>query len=160
LNIKATFFLLGQNVQEFPDLVRQIYAEGHQIGNHSYTHSNLLFRRKKFIYDEILRTKEVLEGVIGVHSQYFRPPYGYFDLTTLNVLRELDLTCVLWNIDSKDYSINTEADITHRVIQKTKNGTILLLHDNNLTSHKVEKYLPSILDILLRKGFNFKTLPL
>ena len=157
-DIKATFFLVGQNAKEYPDLVRQIQADGHQIGNHSYTHTNLLFRKKSSVYDEIYQTKEILNEILGGHSRYFRPPYGYFDYTTMNVLRELDLTCVLWNIDSMDYSILSEQEIANRIVKKSKNGTILLCHDNNLTSQKVEKYLPPFLDIMLTKGFNFKTL--
>jgi len=159
-NIKATFFLLGQNVQKFPDLVHEIQAEGHLIGNHSYTHNNLLFKNKNFVRTEIMQTKEILEEIIGTHSHYFRPPYGYFDYSTLAVLRDLDLTCVLWNIDSKDYKPNSQMNIAKRVVRKTQNGSILLLHDNTETSKVINDYLPKILDILLQKGFIFKTLPI
>ena len=160
LNIRATFFLLGQNVQKFPDLVQQIHSDGHQIGNHTFTHTNLLFKNKTFLRDEILRTKEVLETTIGTHSHFFRPPYGYFDWTTLRVLHELGLTCVLWSIDSKDYKLNSVSNISDRVMQNTANGSILLFHDNIETSKRVQTYLPILLDTLLRKGFNFKTLPI
>ena len=108
--------------------------------------------------DEILRTKEILDTIIGIHSQKFRPPYGYFDWTTLDVLRELGLTCVLWDVDSKDYVLNSKTNISKRVIRKTKNGSILLLHDNNETSQRIITYLPAILDTLTKKEFIFKTL--
>ena len=157
-NIQATFFLLGQNVQKFPDLVRQIHTEGHQIGNHSFTHANLIFKNKAFLQDEILRTMEILEKTIGTHSQYFRPPFGYFTWTTLNVLRKIGLNCVLWNVDSKDYRLNSVAEISRRVIPKTTKGSILLFHDNNRTSSRVQTYFPILLDTLMSKGFNFKTL--
>jgi peptidoglycan-N-acetylglucosamine deacetylase len=159
-NIQATFFILGQNAEKFPDLVQQIHAEGHQIGNHSFTHTNLFFKNKLFLQDEIKRTRELLKKTIGMHSHYFRPPYGYFNLTTLNVLRKLGLTCVLWDVDSKDYMLNSVADISHRVIPNATNGSILLFHDNNLTSQKIQTYLPVLLDTLLGKGFIFKTLPI
>jgi peptidoglycan-N-acetylglucosamine deacetylase len=159
-NINATFFLLGQNAQKYPELVHMIKAEGHQIGNHSFTHTNLLFKNKLFSQNEIVRTKEILENIVGKHSKYFRPPYGYFDWFTINVLRELGLTCVLWDVDSKDYKLNTVTDIAHRVIPNTTNGSILLCHDNNETSQKVLSYLPFLLDTLKNKGFIFKTLPL
>jgi peptidoglycan/xylan/chitin deacetylase (PgdA/CDA1 family) len=160
LNIRATFFLLGQNVQKFPDLVQQIHNDGHQIGNHTFTHTNLFFKNKTFLRNEILRTKEVLELTIGTHSHFFRPPYGYFDWNTLRVLRELDLTCVLWSIDSKDYKLNSIADISNRVMQNTVNGSILLFHDNEKTSQRIQTYLPVLLDALLSKGFILKTLPI
>jgi peptidoglycan-N-acetylglucosamine deacetylase len=159
-NIKATFFLLGQNAQKFPDLVHRIHAEGHQIGNHSFTHKSLLFKNKTFLRDEILRTKEILETIIGTHSKYFRPPYGYFNWTILDVLRKLELTCTLWDVDSKDYKLNSVTNISDRVIPNTSNGSILLFHDNINTSAKVQTYLPALLDTLLNKGFNIKTLPL
>ena len=159
-NIQATFFLLGQNAQKFPDLVQQIHVEGHQIGNHSFTHANLFFKNKAFLQDEIQQTMEILEKTIGMHSRYFRPPYGYFNLMTLNVLRNLRLTCTLWDVDSKDYKLNSVTDISHRIIPNTTNGSILLFHDNIRTSTKVQTYLPALLDTLLSKEFNFKTLPI
>ena len=159
-NIKASFFLLGQNVQKFPDLVHQIHADGHLLGNHSFTHSNLLFKNKDFVRSEVRQTKAKLEEIIGTHSQYFRPPYGYFDFTTLAVLRDLKLTCVLWNIDSNDYKNKTHVNISNRVVRKTKNGSIILLHDNTATSTIITEYLPKMLDVLLQKDFIFKTLPI
>jgi peptidoglycan/xylan/chitin deacetylase (PgdA/CDA1 family) len=110
-NIRATFFLLGQNAQKYPDLVQQIYNEGHQIGNHSFTHANLFFKNKAFLRDEILLTTKTIETITGAHLSCFRPPFGYFNWTTLKVLRELGLTCVLWNVDSKDYELNFVTDI-------------------------------------------------
>jgi peptidoglycan-N-acetylglucosamine deacetylase len=159
-DIQATFFLLGRNAEHLPDLVRQIQTEGHQIGNHSLTHQNLFFKKKASIRDEILGAKEILETIIGTHSHYFRPPYGYFNWITLEVLRELGLTGVLWDVDSKDYKLNSVSDISHRVIPNATNGSILLFHDNNLTSQKIQTYLPNLLDTLLNNGFNFKTLPI
>ncbi len=160
LDIRATFFLLGQNVQKYPDLVHQIYTDGHQIGNHSFTHTNLIFKKKGFLRDEILKTEEILETIVGTYSHFFRPPYGYFDWTTLKVLCEEELTCVLWDVDSKDYRLNSVSDISHHVIPNTTNGSILLFHDNDLTSQKVETYLPILLNTLLKIGFIFKTLPI
>ena len=145
-------------MQKFPDLVQQIHNDGHQIGNHAFTHTNLFFKNKTFLRDEILRTKEVLEFSIGAHSHFFRPPYGYFDWTTLKVLHELNLKCVLWSINSKDYNLNSLSDISNRIVKNTTNGSILLFHDNVETSLKIQTYLPAILDALLSKGFIFKTL--
>jgi peptidoglycan/xylan/chitin deacetylase (PgdA/CDA1 family) len=158
-NIKASFFLLGQNAQNFPDLVRKIHAEGHQICNHSFTHVNLFFKNKPFMRDEILRTAEIIETITGAHANYFRPPFGYFNWATMNVLHELGLTCVLWDVDSKDYMLNSVVDISNRVISNTTHGSILLFHDNDLTAQKAETYIPALLDTLLRNNFNFTALP-
>lgn len=157
--IHATFFLLGQHVREYPDLAHQIRIDGHQIGNHSYTHRNLFFKKKENIRKDILQTMEILGATVPDYSKLFRPPYGYFNLTTLNVLNELGLTCVLWNINSKDYQGRDRISIERCVIQDTTNGSILLFHDNH-TMHTLHTYLPMLLDTLLGKGFVFKTIPL
>lgn len=159
-NIQATFFLLGQNVQKFPELVRQINDEGHQIGNHSFTHVNLFFKNKAFLRNEMMHTSAIIEEITGRQIKYFRPPYGYFNRSTLKVVQELDLTCVLWSVDSKDYLVISTADILHRVIPITSKGSILLFHDNDLTSERIATYLPIVLNALFRKELVFKTLPI
>jgi len=157
-NIRATFFFLGQNVQQYPDIAQQVAAEGHDIGNHSYTHTNLFFKDKASIQKEIIQTEEILESNIGKRTRFFRPPYGYFNLTILSVLKEIGSSCVLWNIDSKDYRLIRQSDIEHRVLPHASNGSIFLFHDNEATAQKLHMYLPDLLDTLLRKGFIFKLL--
>jgi peptidoglycan/xylan/chitin deacetylase (PgdA/CDA1 family) len=157
-NIRATFFFLGKNMQHYPDIVRQVAAEGHHIGNHSYTHANLFFKGEAFIRKEIFQTEEIVESILGKRTRYFRPPYGYLNLTILNVLKEIGSTCVLWNIDSKDYRLTRQFDIERRVIYHASNGSIFLFHDNNETAQRLHTYLPILLDILLEKKFVFKFL--
>jgi peptidoglycan-N-acetylglucosamine deacetylase len=157
-NIRATFFFLGQNVQRYPDIAKQVATEGHHIGNHSYTHTNLFFKDEAFIRKEIIQTEEILESNLGKRTRYFRPPYGYFNLTILNVLKEIGSTCVLWSIDSKDYRPIRQFDMERRVIRHTSNGSIFLFHDSKDTAQKVHTYLPLLLDILLGKDFVFKPL--
>jgi peptidoglycan/xylan/chitin deacetylase (PgdA/CDA1 family) len=157
-NIRATFFFLGQNVQQYPDIARHAATEGHHIGNHSFTHTNLFFKDKAFIRKEIIQTEEILESTLGKRTKYFRPPYGYFNLTILNVLKEIGSTCVLWNIDSKDYRLTRQLDIERRVLPHATNGSIFLFHDNKATAQKLHTYLPFLLDILLGKEFVFKPL--
>lgn len=157
-NIRATFFFLGQNVQQYPDIARQVVAEGHDIGNHSYTHANLFFKDEAFIQKEIIQTEEILESSLGKRTRYFRPPYGYFNLAVLNVLKEIGSTCVLWSIDSKDYRPKRQFDMERRVIHQTSNGSIFLFHDSKDTAQKLHTYLPILLDVLLGKGLVFKPL--
>jgi len=157
-DIRATFFLLGQNVQQYPDIARQIATEGHDIGNHSYSHTNLFFKDEAFIRKEIIQTEEILESNVGKRTRYFRPPYGYFNITILNVLKEIGSTCVLWGIDSKDYKLNNKFEIERRVLPYTSNGSVLLFHDNKDTAQKLHTYLPNLLDTLLEKKFVFKLL--
>jgi peptidoglycan-N-acetylglucosamine deacetylase len=159
-NIPATFFLLGQNVEKFPDIARQVVSEGHQIGNHSYSHTNLFFKNKSFVQKQIIQTEEIFELKLGKRTHYFRPPYGYSNLTILNILKEIRSTCVLWNIDSKDYRLEKQSDVERRILNNISIGSILLFHDNKHTAHKLHTYLPGLLDKLLEKKFVFKTLQL
>jgi peptidoglycan/xylan/chitin deacetylase (PgdA/CDA1 family) len=159
-NIFATFFLLGQSVQQYPEIAQQIIAEGHSCANHSYSHANLLLKNSHFIKREILQTEEILEQKLNMQSKFFRPPYGMFNFGLLKVLQEYRLTCVLWSHDSKDYRINTTKKIEKRIVNKLTDGSILLFHDNDYTVTKIEKYLPPILDLLLEKGFVFNKLTL
>jgi len=157
-NIPATFFFLGQNVQQYPDIAKQVVSEGHQIGNHSFTHSNLFFKDKQFIQKQIIQTEEILESKLGIRTRFYRPPYGYFNLTLLNLLEEFGSACVLWNIDSKDYRLKKRSDVERRVLNRISNGSIFLFHDNNHTAHNLHTYLPGILDKLLEKKLVFKPL--
>jgi len=159
-NIRATFFLVGQHVQEYPDLARQITAEGHQVGSHSYIHSKLLFRNKEFIHDQIQRSQNILETTFEQRIHIFRPPYGYFNFALLQVLKEFNLQCVLWSINSKDYQPYTEGSVQRRVLPHVVPGSILLLHDNHHTVETLERYFPPLLDLLHEKGFQFNILPI
>jgi len=158
-NICATFFLLGENAQHYPDITKQIDTAGHLIGNHSYKHINLFLKDRTFLRQEIIRTNEIFKSIIGKEPRYFRPPYGYFNITLLNVLQELGLKQVLWNVNSKDWCEKKQASINHRVLRHTSNGSILLFHDNRHTVQALPTYLPSVLDILIDKGFIFNKLP-
>jgi peptidoglycan/xylan/chitin deacetylase (PgdA/CDA1 family) len=159
-NIHASFFLLGQNIKHYPDITQQISSEGHQIGNHSYTHTNLFFKNRMFIQKEILQTEEVIEATLGKRTCFFRPPYGSINMTLLNVLKEYGLTCVLWTADSKDFLPQKSSDMERRIFQNTSSGSILLFHDNEYTAPSHRSYLPKLLDTLLEKGFVFTQLPL
>jgi peptidoglycan/xylan/chitin deacetylase (PgdA/CDA1 family) len=159
-NILAHFFVIGENAQKYPDIVRKIKDEGHLIGNHTNSHTCLLFKSYNFVQREILLAEEAIENAIGKRSKFFRPPYGYFDWTTIKAARKHGYSFTLWSSDSKDYRIDSPEKIKHRIISQTINGAILLFHDNYLTEARISYYLPKVLDSLLEKGFIFLPLPL
>lgn len=100
--IPATFFLLGKQAELYPDIVRRIAAEGHEIGNHSYSHPNLRLLSPERKNDEIRRTDAILRA-LGVTPLFLRPPYGAFDQHTVDVADSLNLSVVLWSLDSRDW---------------------------------------------------------
>jgi peptidoglycan-N-acetylglucosamine deacetylase len=156
-NLYATFFLLGKNVFDYPDLAKQIKLNGHQIGNHSYSHNNLLFESSNSVSDEIQQAEDIIISTVNERTRYFRPPYGYFDWTTLRVLEENKMKCVLWSDDSKDYKMKPH-NIYNRVLNGATQGSIILFHDNDNTSNIIYDYLPATIEALITKGYSFDTL--
>lgn len=100
--IKATFFMLGKNVQLFPEIVRRIQAEGHEIGNHSWSHPNLRTLSLEKLREQLCNTDRALRD-LGVTPLYMRPPYGAFDDRVVEVANELGIDIVLWSLDSYDW---------------------------------------------------------
>lgn len=100
--IPATFFLLGKQAELHPDIVRRIVAEGHEIGNHSYSHPNLRLLSSERKDEEIRRTDAILRS-LGATPLFLRPPYGAFDHNTVETAESLGLSVVLWSLDSRDW---------------------------------------------------------
>jgi peptidoglycan/xylan/chitin deacetylase (PgdA/CDA1 family) len=102
--VKATFFMLGSRAEGAPELVRRVAAEGHLIANHSWSHPNLALTVAGKVRDELVRTSAVLEEITGERVRYFRPPFGARRPVVFRIARELELTPVLWNAMTSDWS--------------------------------------------------------
>ncbi|MDR7208598.1 polysaccharide deacetylase family protein [Flavobacterium piscis] len=135
-NAKATFFCIGKNVEQHPEIVKQIIAKGHLVGNHSYHHSPFFdFYNAKRIREEIEKTDALLEKFTSKKINFFRPPYG---VTTPSIRRALQLTghkVIGWNIRSFDGGTKNQNLIFSRIIKRVSPGGIVLLHDT--ASHSV-----------------------
>lgn len=150
-NVKATFFVIGQNAEQNPEILKRMHDEGHLIGNHSYSHAQLSCIQKDKALEEITKTSQIIYDATGYTPKYIRPPYGGL----CDVIREEhDLTVIMWTIDPRDWSVlNTNAVVKH-VVSHAKNNDIILLHDIFDTS--VEAAF-QIVDQLQAKGFTFVT---
>lgn len=135
-NAKATFFCIGKNIETHPEIVKQIIAEGHLVGNHSYSHSKFFdFYNAKKITEELQKTDSLLEKFTSKKINFFRPPYG---VTTPSIRRALQLTghkVIGWNIRSLDGGTKNQNLIFNRIIKRVSPGGIVLLHDTG--SHSV-----------------------
>jgi peptidoglycan-N-acetylglucosamine deacetylase len=162
--VPATFFVCGKNVERFPAIVRRIQAEGHALGNHTYSHPFLYFRSRSDIGREIDRTQEAIEKVKGLRPSYFRPPFGggWFGLHP--VLRERGLRLVQWSDTGRDWKggAETVADIVRETLQGLGPGSIILLHDGRrvyppqaVDQSNTVKALPEIIDAARNAGFTF-----
>lgn len=129
--IQATFFLVGSNAERYPELVKRIAAEGHQIGNHTWSHPNLMKLPDAKARLEIRRTHEVITKVTGRAPTLFRPPYGLLkDSQREWLTKEYRYQTVLWDVDTEDWkSTINPAVITQRIERDLKPGVIILAHD-------------------------------
>lgn len=128
-DVEATFFLIGQNVEMYPAIAREIVERGHQVGNHTYTHADLLKIDRKQIAKEIKATTEIIETATGVLPRVFRPPHGFRDPVVLEKARENNLQVIQWSIMARDWTKPGVEAIAARIVQKVHNGSIILLHD-------------------------------
>jgi len=128
--VKATFFLIGNEAEKYPELVRRIVAEGHTIGNHSMTHPRLPKLSAREQLADIARADAVLERFNGRKRQLFRPPNGRATLATIvsSVVHRQPL--VLWSIDSQDYQLDAEQVVARLEKATVRGGDILLFHDD------------------------------
>lgn len=150
--IRATFFLCGQNVERFPDLARRIAVEGHEIGNHTYSHPNLCWKTPGRIAWEIQRAQAVIQNATGCRPKLFRPPYGVRWFGLFPILASHDLTAVMWSVSGADWKLPPDR-IAKRILQRTKPGSIILLHDGLPQSESGDRRataeaLPEILRLL------------
>src|SRR5437588_4179912 len=156
---KAAFFVVGANAEHYPNLVRRIVDEGHEIGNHTYYHPNLALCWPEHIRVELNATQILLETITGRATTLFRPPYAadssptqLSELTPLKIAEYLNYLIVLESIDPQDWSKPGADVILQRVKQQRRDGSIILLHDAGGDRSQTVAALPRILDWLHTRG--------
>lgn len=163
-NVKATFFLMGKYVRLRPDLVRDVVQAGHVIGNHTFTHPNLIYKSGSQVREELLQCRQAITDAVGEHSNLFRPPFGGRRPVTLRVVRELGLLPVMWNVTGFDWNATSVEYIENKVTSKVRGGNVILLHDGSHRSFGYDRSRSVIAtDRLIARykaeGFEFVTVP-
>ena len=153
-NIKATFFMLGNQVEKYPDLAKQVADYGHEIGNHTYSHPNLKKLTTEEMMEEIHRTNEIITLTTGIKPTSFRPPYGIYTDEVLHYTKQNGYSTILWSVDSLDWKSRNASAINHTVTQHTTNGSIILMHDIHAATADA---LPQLIQTLQAKGYQFIT---
>ncbi len=155
-NAKATFFCIGKQIEKYPETLKRIINEGHVIGNHSYSHSNLngFFSTDKVI-SEIEQTNELVYHLIGKQMRFFRPPFGVTNPNITRAVSKTNQVIIGWNVRSLDTIIQNESIILERIKKKINPGCIVLLHD---TSGKTVIVLEQLLLFLQTEGYETKTI--
>ena len=151
LKIKATFFLVGQQIQKFPEIVKRITEEGHVIGNHTFTHRNGWFTSNKKYYLDINKAQELM------HTQIFRPPYGKLSLLQLRKIKK-NFKIIMWDVFSWDFKKDIKLEkIYSNVIDNVENGSVIVFHNNLKSFINLKGILEKILVKLMKEGYSFST---
>ena len=149
--VSATFFLLGKEVEKYPELVEQMHAEGHLIGTHSYEHVNLCNLTDEKAIEQVDKTNALIEKITGERPQFIRPPYGCWKK---NLDYKTSMIEVLWDVDPLDWKTGNSDVVVSRVLKNVEEGDIILLHDASASSVKAAL---SIIDKLQEDGYLFVT---
>ena len=150
-DIKATFFMVGENVQKHPELYQQIVDAGHQVGNHTFNHLGAF---KHWTTTYVINTFKANELI---HSHLFRPPHGVMRFSEYYWLNKA-FKVVMWDVVTRDYSKwMTAEDVFHNVKAHTRNGSIITFHDSLKSIDKLHFVLPESLKWLKEQGYEFKT---
>ena len=149
--VKVTFFITGQNVEKYPEIVKEMYGDGHLIGNHTYYHTQLTSRNAEDFKKELVMTNEAIKTVTGEDTIFVRPPYGSWNK---KFEEELNMFPVLWTVDPLDWCSDDVSCIVRSVTTKVEENDIVLMHDQYKTT--VTAAL-KIIDELKAQGYEFVT---
>lgn len=129
-DIKITFFFAGYWLEKYPDIVKRIAAEGHEIENHSFTHPHFNSLSQKKIKEELKLTSDLVEKIIGKRPRFFRPPFGEYNNYVIKTINDLDYQIIQWSVDSHDWMEPGVDYIENRVMSNAGSGDIILMHNN------------------------------
>lgn len=161
-NVRATFFIIGKFAKERPDLVRKVFEAGHDVGNHTYSHPNLIFRSGAETAREVGRCDAAIEDAIGARPSLFRPPFGGRRPATLRAVASAGKTPIMWSISGHDWSAISAPQIVQEVSRQIRGGDVILLHDGDHLRFGADRsYTVQATDALLRRykgeGYEFVT---
>ena len=157
--VRATFFDVGQNALEHPELVREELAQGDEVGNHTFSHPNLRYAP----YDEVKRQMTMGEDAIarvsgGKRPVLFRPPFGEFNPVLVPIAQELGYRVILWSIGVENHAAHTPEQMVNRILTRVQPGDIILLHDGRLDRTRTVLALRPLIEQLKARGYQFVTL--
>jgi peptidoglycan/xylan/chitin deacetylase (PgdA/CDA1 family) len=153
-NINATFFLVGGNVEKNPEILKQLIKNGHDIGNHTYSHLHLKRSDIRSLSEEIMKTNQIVKQVTGKKTKLFRPPYGEISFSELRWLKKNDFKTMFWSVDFIPQLLEYNNNLK-KLASQISNGDVILLHDDD---SKVLEILPDFIGLMKEKNYKFCTL--
>jgi peptidoglycan-N-acetylglucosamine deacetylase len=153
--VAATFFVVGKQVERYPELLREIARHGHELANHTYGHPNLARMSSAEVSRELIEAHRVIRETTGVETVFFRPPGGRFDLGTLETASRLGYRTVLWTVFPQDHLGHPPERTYDRVMAAVQDGGVVLLHSGVESTLRV---LPRLIRDLRERGYQFLTI--
>ena len=157
-HVKATFFLVGENAEWYPEIVEREAREGHELGNHSYSHADLGHASRETVYREIDRCEQAIWENFEYRTHLLRPPGGCYGDTLAQAAADRDYTLVCWSVDTRDWSHPPVGQIVQNVLTHVESGDILLFHDYIAGDSPTPAALRILIPKLLDEGYTYVTL--
>lgn len=161
--VHATFFLVAEQAQQYPELVRRMKAEGHTVGLHAFRHRDFLKLTEEEKRKDLERGKNLLRDITGKNPVYWRPPHGFRDFSVMETAAAQNLTVINWSVIPRDWTGIDSQEIFRRVMDKAENGAIVLLHDGDSPFYKASRQptvdaVSLLIDSLREKGYHLVSL--
>jgi len=163
--VKATFFMIGEHVKQYPQIAKMVAAEGHEIGNHTYKHNVLLYYKMDELKDDIEKTEGIIKEATGQTTHYFRPPKAWVTNQEKRKIKEMGYEIILWSLNSKDWVNFDDKYIVRYLVKHVRPGDIILFHDaggvfgiENGSRKETVKVIPRLIEKLKERGYRFVTI--
>ena len=153
-DVKTTFFLVGFWAEKYPELVQELVARGHEIGNHSYSHVDFVGEQENIILQQMDKTDALIRDLTGTSPGLARVPSGSYDSRVIRLLRRQGYEVIQWDVDSVDWQKPPADEMTRKVVENVQNGSIVLFHSGADTTMEA---LPDVIAGLREKGYRFTT---
>ena len=154
-NIKCTFFVIGKQVKMYPNIIRRMIEEGHEVANHTWTHASLTSRSDAQIRSELQQSEDALVAVANYRPHLIRPPYGAINTRIKQLMfSEFGYSTIMWSVDPQDWRRPGVSVVTSRLVNGAHPGAIMLAHDIHPPTIEA---MPGMFDQLLAKGYQFVT---
>lgn len=158
-NILATFFLIGKNIERYPEAVKRIQEQGHEIGNHTYIHRRFFYTLFPAIRDDINRCQNLIRNITGINTNLFRQPLGFRNPSIVKMVEDLNMHMIGWTFRTYDGTDQNPERIIKRALDNVSNGAIIVMHDGcdkeNRKKDGTVEALPVILERLIKDGYKF-----
>lgn len=163
-NVNATFFVIGMNALRFQDILKKEFDEGHAIGSHTYSHPDMQIRLPEDVREQLDSTENIIVNITGHKPVIFRPPYGAQNIFIFHEARKRGYTLIEWSASGRDWETKDPGKVAKNVLENTKNGTIILMHDGRRLKREFDcnstvEAITNIIKNLTAQGYEFVTVP-